>query len=119
MPKGVPQRVYLAHQDFYDRLGADPKYRDAEKKIKASCLLISGCQDNQFSSDGEFNGLFTAQLKHVWNGGKFRGNYRAFHKGISKIMPMDQTPNLFKVGTNFDAFELEKPFVLKPARFLA
>ena len=112
MPPGVPQQVYLAHRDFYDGLGSDPKHRDAQKKIKASALLISGCQDNQLSSDGELNGLFTAKLKDVWNGARFRGNYRAFHKAICKIMPMDQTPNLFKVGENVDKFELEKPFTI-------
>jgi hypothetical protein len=112
MPFGVPQRVYLANQDFYNGLGSDPKNKDAQKKVKASALLISGCQDNQLSSDGEFNGLFTAKLKQVWNGGKFDKNYSAFHKAIGDIMPMEQTPNLFKVGVGNAMFEAEKPFTI-------
>ncbi len=31
-------------------------------EAKASILLISGCQDNQLSADGEVNGLFTGEL---------------------------------------------------------
>ena len=30
--------------------------KKASKGVKASVLLISGCQDNQFSLDGAFNG---------------------------------------------------------------
>jgi metacaspase-1 len=36
-------------------------------------ILISGCQENQLSADGESNGLFTSQLLHTWNDGLFKG----------------------------------------------
>jgi len=55
------------------RSAKDSKLAKAKANIKASVLLISGCQDNQLSQDGAFNGLFTGTLKKVWNGGIFKG----------------------------------------------
>jgi len=112
MPPGVAQRTYLANKAFYDKIGSDPRYRDAHAKVKASALLISGCQDNQLSADGTFNGAFTGTLKTVWNGGKFAASYRQFHKEIVAKMPRDQTPNYFLVGASNKRFELEKPFTV-------
>ena len=40
-------------------------------------ILISGCQDNQTSMDGDHNGAFTEQLLKVWNKGAYRGQLRA------------------------------------------
>ncbi|HEY8275823.1 MAG TPA: caspase family protein, partial [Methyloceanibacter sp.] len=113
MPPGIPLRVYQANKEFYDGIGRDSKHKDAAKKIKASALLISGCQDNQLSQDGDFNGRFTGQLKLVWNGGKFQGNYLSFHKKITAQMPPDQTPNLFRVGVRSPSFEREEPFTIE------
>jgi hypothetical protein len=112
MPPGVAQRTYLANKAFYDKIGSDPRYREARNKIKASALLVSGCQDNQLSADGTFNGAFTGTLKTVWNGGKFSGSYRRFHQQIVEKMPRDQTPNYFLVGAANKRFELEKPFTV-------
>ena len=80
--------------------------------VNASVTLISGCQDNQLSSDGDANGLFTQRLKEVWNGGAFSGNYAQFHSAIVARMPSDQTPNLFRTGVASPAFEAEKPFTI-------
>jgi hypothetical protein len=55
----VALRVYQNNKKFYDPI---LKRRDLAKAlgaVKASVLLISGCQDNQLSQDGTFNGLFT------------------------------------------------------------
>ena len=75
-------------------------------------LLISGCQDNQLSEDGTFNGLFTGTLKTVWNGGTFRGSYRRFHTAIAAKMPPDQSPKLSLVGASNAAFIAQKPFMI-------
>ncbi|WP_345483022.1 hypothetical protein, partial [Actinopolymorpha pittospori] len=37
--------------------------------LRVAVLLISGCQDDQLSLDGQRNGLFTQTLRHVWNDG--------------------------------------------------
>ncbi|MCA0032653.1 caspase family protein [Mesorhizobium sp. B263B2A] len=114
MPPEVAQRTYLANRAFYDGIGNDPRFRNSRADVKASALLISGCQDNQLSADGAFNGRFTGTLKLVWNGGKFDGDYQKFHSAIVRRMPRDQTPNYFFVGEPNPAFELERPFTINP-----
>jgi hypothetical protein len=110
MPATLALRVYTQHQKFYDKILKDPKVAKAQANIKASVQLISGCQDNQLSSDGAFNGLFTGTLKQVWNGGTFRGSYAKFHKAIQSRMPPDQTPKRSMVGPPNAAFEAQQPF---------
>ena len=111
MPHEIAMRVYLDNAKFYDKLQARTK-GDPRTKTKATALLISGCQDNQESSDGDRNGLFTSTLLAVWRGGKFEGDYRGFHKTILKFMPPIQTPNYFTIGPANHAFEAQKPFTL-------
>jgi hypothetical protein len=121
MPPEVARRVYEAHRDFYDKLQQDLERRAGKaavgdpdaaldkvavssrltaivKKFKPAAILISGCQDNQTSMDGERNGAFTEQLLRVWAGGAFRGNYAQFHAAIKAGMPATQTPNFFVLG---------------------
>jgi hypothetical protein len=81
--------------------------------MEASVLLISGCQDNQLSSDGDVNGLFTGTLLEVWAGGAFAGDYRAFHKAILQKMPATQTPNYLIVGREDPAMEAQAPFTVE------
>lgn len=90
--------------------------RETPATIAASVLLISGCQDNQLSSDGVGNGLFTAELLKVWAAGNFKGNYSSFHSKISAAMPSVQTPNYFTVGMPNPLFENENPFTIDSAR---
>ena len=75
-------------------------------------ILISGCQDNQTSLDGNRNGLFTEKLKKTWNKAKFTGSYRTFRDTIVAKMPSDQTPNYYVVGTKNTAFEAQSPFTV-------
>jgi len=133
MPDAVAMRTYRDHQSFYDKLQKDVA-RDAGKpvvdpdnalaqvavsgrlsaiadKFAASLILVSGCQDNQTSMDGEHNGAFTEQLLKVWNQGGFQGNYGNFHARIKARMPATQSPNLFTLGTA-GTFLAQKPFTL-------
>jgi len=112
MPPDVALRTYRNNRKFYDKLLKNIKLRDAKAAVKASVLLISGCQDNQLSSDGDFNGLFTAQLLRVWKNGTFKGNYKGFHKAILRRMPPDQTPNYFWTGQQDVTFETQRPFTI-------
>lgn len=111
MPPAIGGRTYRKHKEFYDQILTNKELRISRTKLKASVLLISGCQDNQFSADGQFNGLFTATLLQVWNHGKFKGNYKSFHRAIGRRMPPDQTPNYFGLGT-LEGFETQKPFTV-------
>jgi len=111
MPREVALRTYRAHRAAYDKL-QDAIKGDPRAAVRAAVILISGCQDNQLSQDGDFNGLFTANLLRVWKEGQFKGNYRTFHGAIVRNMPPDQTPKLFTVGASARAFEGQRPFTV-------
>lgn len=120
MPPAVGMRVYAAHKAFYDQLQndvarhaggrvTDPDTALANvtvsnrltgivKAFKPALILISGCQDNQFSMDGDHNGAFTEQLLRVWNNGAFTGSYARMHALIRAGLPPTQSPNLFTLG---------------------
>jgi metacaspase-1 len=110
MPREYLGAVYQENKAFYDKILKKPPVK--EEDIKASALLISGCQDNQYSMDGERNGLFTSQLLAVWKGGKYSRSYKTFHKDIVKRMPREQTPNYYPTGVRNYKFESQKPFTI-------
>jgi hypothetical protein len=112
MPLEVAARTYYAHQVMYDKLLKDPANKRARDATRASILLISGCMDNQTSSDGAYNGLFTGTLLRVWNGGKFTGSYKKFWKKITSLMPKDQSPNFFWATARDPVFEGQAPFTI-------
>ena len=108
-PRG--KQVYRAHKAEYDAIQASLK--GTEKAIvRASVLLVSGCQDNQTSLDGSRNGLFTEKLKKTWNNGKFVGGYRSFRDQVVAKMPANQTPNYYVVGAKNAGFEAQQPFMV-------
>jgi metacaspase-1 len=112
MPSDVARRTYRLNKDFYDNILKKTDLKEVEDKVKASVLLISGCQDNQLSQDGDFNGLFTSQLLAVWKDGTFKGTYRRLQKDIVKRMPPDQTPNYYVIGQKDTRFERQQPFTV-------
>jgi hypothetical protein len=81
MPRDVALRVYMDHEKFYDKL-QQQRSATGRKRMDATAVLISGCQDNQTSADGDRNGLFTETLLAVWKNGKFNGDYHGFHESI-------------------------------------
>ena len=134
MPISVGLRTYREHQKFYDtlqqnvakavgkasvadpdsvlaQLAVSPRLTAIAKEFKPSVLLISGCQDNQTSMDGEQNGAFTEQLLKVWNHGNYSGNYAKFHAAIKAGLPASQTPNLFTLGAAA-RFVRQRPFTV-------
>ena len=133
MPASVAMRTYREHQAFYDKLqldvakaagkaAADPDTALANvaasgrltaivKNFKPAVVLISGCQDNQTSMDGDHNGAFTEQLLRVWSQGAFTGSYGSFHARIKAALPPTQSPNLFALG-KAGAFLAQTPFTV-------
>jgi len=133
MPESVAMRTYRDHKDFYDRLQretaeaagrpiVDPDTALAQvaasgrlsaiaARFDASLLLISGCQDNQTSMDGDHNGAFTEQVLNVWNQGRFTGNYASFHARVKARLPPTQSPNLFTLGSA-GRFLAQTPFTV-------
>lgn len=110
MPDVVAERTYRKNKKFYDAILKNKKLKNAQEKVMASVILISGCQDNQLSMDGDFNGLFTGKLLSVWKNGIFAGDYLTFYKKILGKMPPDQTPNFFETGKPNPAFKNQRPF---------
>jgi len=133
MPESVAMRTYRDHKAFYDKIQrdtaaaagrpvVDPDMALAQvavsgrlgaiaAKMKASVVLISGCQDNQTSMDGDHNGAFTEQVLNVWNQGKFSGNHAHFHARVRARLPATQSPNLFTLG-RAGVFLAQTPFTL-------
>jgi metacaspase-1 len=134
MPPAVAMRTYREHQAFYDKLQRDVakaagkaatpdpdtalarivvsrRLTAIAKRCKASVILISGCQDNQTSMDGDHNGAFTEQLLRVWDDGSFEGNYAQLHAAIKARMPRTQVPNLFTLG-RAGKFLAARPFTV-------
>jgi metacaspase-1 len=122
MPPAVADATYRKHQRFYDdlqrriaqaagtarssvdpdsvlsQLVVKPRLERIVKKFRPASILISGCQDNQTSMDGDRNGAFTGALLEVWSEGAFPGDYRRFHATIRNRLPASQSPNLFTLG---------------------
>jgi hypothetical protein len=110
-PKSVQDGTYEKFGWLYDKIQEEHPAGE-QTDIAANVILISGCQDNQFSSDGDKNGLFTGTLLRVWNKGKFRGSVVRFWRRIVEQMPLYQSPNLFKVGVADRKFERQRPFTV-------
>lgn len=120
MPPAIGMRTYREHRAFYDGLQHDvakaagrrpvdpdsvlanlavsPQLVALAGKFDPAVILLSGCQDNQTSLDGDHNGAFTEKLLQVWNNGAYKGDYARFHALIRAGMPDSQTPNLFTLG---------------------
>ncbi len=140
MPDAVAARVYAAHQARYDdwqaavsRAAAAARVDDPDAALaqvavsgpsaqaltltgpfRPAVLLVSGCQDNQFSMDGEHNGAFTEQLLRTWNHGRFRGSWAQLHAQVRAAMPPSQSPNLFVLGPPADAAALAAAPAFRP-----
>ena len=137
MPRDIAEKTYAEHREFYDRLQraaaragrgrlvepdaalAQVRVGDrvgvAVRKFGPAVILISGCQDNQTSMDGDHNGAFTERLLAVWNRGTFTGSYARFHASIKAGMLPTQTPNLFSLGPAAP-FLAQHPFDVAPSR---
>ena len=109
MPNEVALKVYRENRSFYDNI-LKKEFPKSLAQIDASVLLLSGCQDNQLSQDGTFNGLFTGMLLRIYGSGNYSRDYASFHKAILQRMPPDQSPNYYRTGAPNEAFELMKPF---------
>jgi len=68
LPRETMNRAYLNRKSEYDRVQSTP-VSDAE--IKATVILLSGCQDNQTSKDDGKHGVFTRALEECYQAGNF------------------------------------------------
>ena len=111
-PKHILAKTFKKHREIYNNIQLNTKLKDTKSKVKASTIMISSCQSNEFSQDGDFNGLFTSNLLDVWKEGTFKGSYKRFHKSIIGQMPPDQTPMYILTGKINRDFEKQYPFTI-------
>ncbi|WP_346237144.1 caspase family protein [Niabella insulamsoli] len=102
-------KIFAKHKSLYNNATSGSAGLKA-KRINASVILLSGCQDNQTSLDGDKNGLFTEKMLKVYKKGTFAGNYAQLLRDILKLMPSNQTPNYYLSGFRNKTFESGKPF---------
>lgn len=113
--RAIQDKVIARHKKMFDDI-QDRTKAAVRTTPAATILLISGCQDNQLSSDGDVNGLFTEKLLTVWNNGKYKNAYRNFQKTIKQHMPPTQTPKYFVAGAPNRDFEQQRPFTIESPR---
>jgi metacaspase-1 len=111
LPRDVQDATYRANEDLYRQIQSSNK-SGGEVDVSASVILISGCQDNQLSLDGDRNGLFTQTLLGVWDEGKWEGGHRRFWKAIGAKMPPTQSPNFFRTGVRDPKFRRQTPLTI-------
>lgn len=111
MPDDANRADNERRKELYDEV-RDTTPREGEKALAARVLLLSGCQDNQTSQDGDRNGLFTGTLRSVWKDGAFTGGYRRLYTSTRAKMPPWQSPNYFVLGDSANAFRRERPFTI-------
>ncbi|ALO12174.1 hypothetical protein AQF52_6581 [Streptomyces venezuelae] len=112
LPEPQQRQLYERDRGFLDQLRRSLAEDGAADGAAPDALLVSACQDNQTASDGDVNGAFTAALLEAWDGGAFRGGYRAFHKAIQRRLPPTQSPNLHLTGSPGRDFVNQRPFTV-------
>jgi hypothetical protein len=112
LPRDVMIATYRANARLYDAI--QERLPGAERADPAATvLLISGCRDDQLSLDGISNGLFTENLRAVWDDGAWDGGgHPEFREAIRARMPAKQQPNYLRVGADNPGFEQQKPFTI-------
>jgi len=108
IPPLLALQLYYQHERAYHAR----QWSRSRDNITAGVILISGCQDNQTSMDGQTNGLFTEKLLAVWNNGTFQGTLPQFRTAIVALMPAEQTPNYFTVGADDPTFTNSRPLTI-------
>jgi metacaspase-1 len=111
LPRDIQDATYRANEDLYKQVQSSHESGE-DADVQASVILISGCQDNQLSLDGDRNGLFTQTLLGVWDDGKWEGGHGKFWKAIGAQMPPTQSPNYFRVGARNPTFRRQTPLAI-------
>jgi hypothetical protein len=111
LPRDVQDATYRANEELYRQIQSSHE-SGGDVDVRASVILISGCQDNQLSLDGDRNGLFTQTLLGVWDDGSWQGGHRKFWKAIGAKMPPTQSPNFFRTGARDPKFRRQTPLTI-------
>jgi hypothetical protein len=103
--KFLPPQAFLARRDAA-MLGTRRAYRRASAPGRYASLLMSGCQDTEYSYDAYFNGrangAFTYIALRVLANLPNNATYADWHAAIRRALPSQQypqSPNLFGSST--------------------
>lgn len=111
LPEDVARKTYEQNSGLYDGI-QNVHFKGNAAPVAATVLFFSGCQPNQIAVEGPQNGLFTEQIKKVWDEGRFNGGYRLFHRQIAARLPPTQSPGYARIGAPHPVFERRKPFTI-------
>jgi hypothetical protein len=121
MGKNAPQRkvrflpplAFLSQRNA-SKLGTRRAFRSSSPPGRYSALLMSGCQDTEYSYDAYFqgrpNGAFSFVALKALKSLKPKATYRDWFNAVRKVLPSQQytqTPNLYgsKSMTKWKVFE--------------
>lgn len=111
---GAVINAYRDNRVYYD--GVIRRLRSMPARpLLASVRLLAACRSDQKAVDGgssEENSLFTQELLHVWDGGRFQGDYEDFVKKIGELMPPAHTPQHSCIGAPDPAYDAQRPFTI-------
>ena len=118
--KDEAKNLYLKRKSYYDEI-KERASRAKEKEIKATVVLIAGCEDDESSHifPPDENSVLTVVLNEVWSEGAFEGTTVEFFDEVKEKVVREaykkkkfQTPKLYVIGRENEAFSQQKPFVI-------
>lgn len=110
MPRERSLETFRQNRSFYSEI--QYQIPSPPPRIRTTVRLMSGCQDDQLSYEGNDNGRFTEALKSVWGNGEFSGDYAQFHQCIVSEMPEQQRSNHLVIGAANEDYDRQRPFVI-------
>lgn len=94
LPFDVAEATEAANADLYDSLQKSIPTKRLTS-LGATVVLLSGCQDSEFSRDGQANGAFTGALLRAWQDPANRRSLPALREATAAGIPrnFNQNPN--------------------------
>jgi hypothetical protein len=94
LPMDVAEATERDHADLYAQVQRDIPAQ-ALNTMLATVVLLSGCQDDEFSRDGRVNGAFTEALLKAWQDPNARRSLPELAKAAGDLIPtrLQQHPN--------------------------
>ena len=108
MLRDIAKDTARKNREFYANLQYD--LPNPRPHVVATVRLLSGCQEDEKSWEGNGNGRFTEALKATFGAGAFDGDYRAFHLAILNKVKDRQHPNHAVHGKPNKPYDREHPF---------
>jgi metacaspase-1 len=112
LPSEVARQTYIQNVNDYIKWAAgipDPR----TVNVTASVLLLAACKPDQLAGDWQPNSVYTGDLLHVWNNGKWPGSaYSPFQTAVRDRINSQQQipPDPQNEGVPNAMFMAQRPF---------